>query len=92
MNKSQMRNYMSSVLKIEEARLTDDAVLTELVNDSFMLIDLVIEMQDEFDVFLVQDDLKGVKTVGDLLRVLDERYSKARPCKIDACKTANQIV
>lgn len=92
MNKSKMRGYMSSVLKIEEVRLMDDAVLTELVNDSFMLIDLVIEMQDEFDVFLVQDDLKDVKTVGDLLRVLDERDSETRPCKIDACKTANQIV
>jgi acyl carrier protein len=91
MKTEKMRKFMAEVLRIELARLNDEAILTELVNDSFALIDLVIEMQDEFDVFLVQDDLKDVKTVKDLLTVLTERDSESQPCKIEACKIPNQI-
>lgn len=67
------KRLMSEVLRCSPDRLQDDAVLTDLVNDSFVLIDMVIELQDEFDVVLVQDDLKDVKTVEQLLLKLDER-------------------
>jgi acyl carrier protein len=70
---SQVKEHMSRVLKVPAGRLTEDAVLTDLVTDSFVLVDLVIELQEELGVLIVQEDLKGVNTVGDLIRLFESR-------------------
>lgn len=70
---SQVKKHMSRVLKVPVGRLTDDTVLTDLVTDSFVLVDLVIELQEELGVLIMQEDLKGVNTVGDLVRLFESR-------------------
>jgi acyl carrier protein len=75
-NSEAVKAKMAEILKQPAARLQDEVALADLVTDSFVLIDLVIELQDELDVLLVQDDLKNVSTVGDLLRVLSEKMVK----------------
>jgi acyl carrier protein len=62
---------MATLLRQPVERLRDDAVLTDLVSQSLLLIEMVIELQEEFAVRLVQDDLKDVKTVGDLARLIE---------------------
>ena len=64
-----VKEKMSSILRQPMSRLSDDAELANLVVDSFVLVDMVIELQEEFGVTLVQEDLKDVKTVGDLVRL-----------------------
>jgi acyl carrier protein len=77
MNRTAIKAKMSEVLGVGEHRLADDAVLTDLVTDSFVLIDMVIELQDEFDIILVQQDLKDVKTVGQLCSLVYNRAHEA---------------
>lgn len=60
----------SSFLKVPLERLGDDVPLVDLVSESFVLVQLVIELQEEFPVRLVQEDLRDVKTVGDLVRTI----------------------
>ena len=67
---------MAGLLRQPIERLKDDAVLTELVSQSLLLIEMVIELQEEFAVRLVQDDLKDVKTVGDLTRLIETRAKR----------------
>lgn len=62
---------MAQLLKQPVERLVDAAVLTDLVAESFVLVDMVIELQDDLGIRLMQDDLKPVKTVGDLLVVIE---------------------
>ena len=50
--------------------LADDLLLANLVHESFVLIQLVMDLQEEFGARLVQDDLRDVRTVGDLARVV----------------------
>ncbi len=57
--------------KLEE--LEDDIVLNDLVAESFALIETVINLQEELSIRLVQEDLRDVKTVGDLVQVCAER-------------------
>jgi len=68
---------MSGLLRQPIERLRDDAVLTDLVSQSLLLIEMVIELQEEFSVRLVQDDLKDVKTVGDLTRLIETRAKRS---------------
>ncbi len=74
-DKSKFKDKMADCLRIPKDRLEDGAVLSNLVSDSFVLVDMVIELQEEFEVHLVQEHLKSVKTVGDLIRVFEEQES-----------------
>jgi acyl carrier protein len=67
------KSKMSKLLRIPVARIQDDSVLTELVTDSFILVDMVIQLQEDYEVRIVQEDLKPVKTVSDLIRVFNEK-------------------
>jgi len=73
LDKNQFKAKMASLLRQPVTKLDDDAVLTDLVVESFLLIEMVIELQEEFGVRLVQEDLRDVKTVGDLVNLFASR-------------------
>lgn len=53
--------------------LTPDTVLTDLVADSFRLVETAIELQEDYDVIFTQQDLATVTTVADLARLVQAR-------------------
>ena len=71
--RDKVRDHMASILRQPADRMADATALRALVSDSFALVDMVIELQEEFGVLLVQDDLKGIQTVGDLLALFESR-------------------
>jgi acyl carrier protein len=73
MDRAKFKETMAEIIKQPVARLGDDVLLSNLVTDSFLLVDMVIELQEEFAVFLVQEDLKTVKSVGDLIELFDAK-------------------
>jgi acyl carrier protein len=68
-----VRGKIAEFLHHPVAKVPDQAVLTDLVTDSMILVNMVIELQEEFSVRLVQEDLKEVKTVGQLLAVFGQK-------------------
>ena len=62
----EFKGRIAKFLKIAPERVKDDAILTELVNDSFALVDMVVELQEEYGARLTQENLKEVRTVKDL--------------------------
>jgi acyl carrier protein len=72
----QVRTRMAQLLKQPVDRLADATVLTDLVAESFVLVDMVIELQDDLGIRLMHDDLKAVKTVGDLLAVIASKTGR----------------
>ncbi len=73
LDKNRFKETIASMLKQPVSKLEDGAVLTGLVVESFALIEMVIELQEEFGVRLVQEDLRDVKTVGDLTALFEIR-------------------
>jgi acyl carrier protein len=65
-DKADVVKAMARFLRQPVEKLHDDAILTELVNESFVLVEMVIQLQEEFGVRFGQEELQGVKTVGDL--------------------------
>jgi acyl carrier protein len=74
-NKDSVRAKIAEVLSHKMEVIMDDAVLTDLVNNSFMLVEMVIELQEEFDVRFQQADMNEVKTVGALIDLVDSRIA-----------------
>ena len=59
--------------EIEEELITMNTSLTdELDIDSLDLVDLVMTVEDEFSIELPDEALEGMKTIGDLVKYIEE--------------------
>ena len=71
-NDAKVKQALGKSLKRSSEELEDDILLTCLVAESFALIETVINLQEDLNIRLVQEDLRNVKTVGDLVRVCSQ--------------------
>lgn len=62
---------VAEVLRRPEVPL--DAELAGLAVDSFVLVELVLELQDEFRVHFDHDDVQRLRTVRDLVDLVEAR-------------------
>jgi len=60
-------------LDVEEDKITADASITEdLGADSLDVVDLVMSLEEEFDVEIPDDQIENIKTVGDIVKYIEE--------------------
>lgn len=64
---------IAEVLGVAPSRVRPEVVLSELVSDSYRLVEMAIELQDDYDVIFSQADLSSVTTVGDLADLVRNR-------------------
>ena len=73
LDRETVRARMAHLLNHPVEKLRDDMALQDLVTDSMILVNMVIELQEDLRVRLVQQDLKDVRSVGDLLGVFERK-------------------
>ena len=64
---------IAETLGVDVARVRPDIALADLVSDSYRLVEMAIELQDDYDVIFTQADLSGVSTVADLAELVRSR-------------------
>ena len=64
---------IAEVLGVPESRVRPDVPLADLVAESYPLVEMAIELQDDYDVIFTQADLSAVSTVGDLAELVRSR-------------------
>jgi acyl carrier protein len=69
---------MSTYLKASYDDMSNDAVLTDMVAESFVLIEMLMSLQDELGVIINQEDIQHVSTIGDLVKVFVEKGAAAQ--------------
>lgn len=71
-DQNKLKEKIAEFIKKPVSFLKEETVLTDLVAESFALIEMLIELQEEFEVrFFVQEDLKRIKTLGDLIQLFE---------------------
>jgi acyl carrier protein len=65
--REQIRSRIAEIIGQPLDRLRDQAQLSELVNSSFLLVELIIDLQEEFDVRFGQAEMQDVISIGQLL-------------------------
>jgi acyl carrier protein/4'-phosphopantetheinyl transferase EntD len=72
----QVVQRIGELISVPVERLTPEARIAELLPDSFMFIEVAVDLQEEFDVVLAQRDLTDVHTLGDLAALLRDRRAE----------------
>jgi acyl carrier protein len=74
-----IRRRIASILEVPEQRAAPDADLADLVADSFRLVEMAIELQEEYEVMFGQQDVAQLRTVGDLAALIHARLGPDPP-------------
>jgi acyl carrier protein len=61
---------IASALSVPRESVLPGAHLKEIAPDSLALIELIVDLQEEFDIILSHEQIDAVQTIGDLLSVL----------------------
>lgn len=61
---------IAAVLNVPESRLTPGTTLQDLAADSFLLVEMIVDLQEEFDAAFTQASLREVGNLGDLVDLL----------------------
>lgn len=68
-----VREIISEQLEIDGEDITaDTAIQDDLGADSLDAVDLVMNLEEAFDIEIAEEALDGFKTVGDVVRFIDE--------------------
>ncbi len=68
-----IRTILSEQLDIEEDDITmDSKIADDLGADSLDVVDLIMAIEDEFDVEVPDEDIEGIKTVGDVVNYITD--------------------
>ncbi len=66
-----IKNILAQQLDLDESKITmDSLIIDDLGADSLEIVDLA--MEDEFDLQISDEAIEGVKTVGDIVRLIEE--------------------
>ena len=65
---------LAKQLDVEEESISMETTLVEdLGADSLDVVDLVMTLEDEFDMEIPDEDVEDVRTVGDIVKYLEDR-------------------
>ncbi len=69
-----VKNLISEQLDVKASNIQDD-----LGADSLDVVDLVMALEDEFDVEIPEDQVENIKTVGDIVKFIEDTMALRTP-------------
>ena len=69
-----IREILCEQLELEESEVTMESnIEQDLGADSLDLVDLVMTLEEEFDLEVSDEDVESIKTVGDMVNYIEDR-------------------
>lgn len=69
-----VKDILIDQLDCEEEKVTLEASITDdLGADSLDIVDLVMSLEEEFDVEIPDDQVENIKTVGDIVKYIEDK-------------------
>lgn len=69
-----VKDILVDQLDCEEEKVTMEASITDdLGADSLDIVDLVMSLEEEFDVEIPDDQVENIKTVGDIVKYVEDK-------------------
>ncbi|HIT94300.1 MAG TPA: acyl carrier protein [Candidatus Faecivivens stercoripullorum] len=68
-----VKDILVDQLDVEEEKVTMEAsIVDDLGADSLDLVDLVMSLEEEFDVEIPDEQVENIKTVGDIVKYIED--------------------
>lgn len=68
-----VKEILVDQLDVDEDKVTMDAsIVDDLGADSLDLVDMVMSLEEEFDVEIPDDQVENIKTVGDIVKYIED--------------------
>ncbi|MFF2518954.1 acyl carrier protein [Streptomyces sp. NPDC058086] len=74
-NFAELTEKIASVIALPASRLTPDMTMSDLALDSMTTVELVVDLQEDYDILLSREDFADVRTLGDLAKLVFSRVS-----------------
>lgn len=69
-----IREIIVEQLDVEEEKVTAEASITEdLGADSLDVVDLVMSIEESFDIEIPDEEVENIKTVGDIVKFIEAK-------------------
>ena len=73
----QLKKILCDQLDLDEEQVTEDSeVIDDLGADSLDIVDLVMTLEEEFDTEIPDEDIENLRTVGDIVKYIEERSAE----------------
>ena len=73
----QVKKILCDQLNLDEEQVTEDSeVIDDLGADSLDIVDLVMTLEEEFDTEIPDEDIENLRTVGDIVKYIEERSAE----------------
>lgn len=72
-----VKDLISEQLDVKADEITEDSsIQDDLGADSLDVVDLVMAIEDEFSVEIPEDQVENIKTVGDIVKFIEDNAEK----------------
>lgn len=73
----QVKKILCDQLDLEEEQVNEGSeVIDDLGADSLDIVDLVMTLEEEFDTEIPDEDIENLKTVGDIVKYIEDRVAE----------------
>ena len=69
-----IKEIISRQTDIDEDTLTEDTTMEEITADSLDIVEMLMDIEETFDVDISDEDAKKLTTIGELCNYIDDRY------------------
>lgn len=69
---SAVLDRVATLVPLPSVPPTPDTALGDIVRESFTLVEVVVDLQEEFSIFFTQDEMSQVITLGDLTALVNK--------------------
>ena len=67
-----VKNILSEQLEVSEDKITMDSMIADdLGADSLDVVDLLMSLEDEFEIEIPDEEIENIKTVGNLVNYIE---------------------
>lgn len=67
-----IQEFVKETDKLETANM-DTAIIQDLKVNSARLVDIIIKVEDTFDIEIEDDDADKIKTIGDAVNIIEQK-------------------
>ncbi len=68
-----IKEIISRQTDIDEDNLSEDTTIEEITSDSLDIVEMLMEIEEAFDMDISDEDAKKLTTIGELCNYIDDR-------------------